>query len=201
MILLRITIFCISFCFFDFARSMELNNLDEGYFRFLSQQNDEIKCPQEQPSHEAIASFVEQSASVDQDDCACPYCNKIYSSPSNCDRHIKRCHLKNGIISKKILIVEKNVPCTRCDKKFAETKDLELHIDRAHMPYAARPLGCSLCGMRFLKKSELEKHANMPHDKLVILYCKYCPFRTLKESALSTHARNQHLLNVINNLS
>lgn len=134
----------------------------------------------------------------------CPFCNKIFNDPSNCNRHKKihtgdqslyKCHICHKQVksstSYKLHMShhtgEGFYDCTYCPRKFHRESDLVLHL-RSHT--GERPFTCLICEKKFISSSALKRHilihVGIKHK------CSECPSSFSRADDLKIHFNKFH---------
>lgn len=106
---------------------------------------------------------------------SCENCNKIFTDPSNLQRHIRsqhvgaRCHT-----------------CTECGKTFATSSGLKQH---QHIHSSIKPFQCEVCLKAYTQFSNLCRHKRMHADCRQQIKCKDCGQAFSTMTSLSKHKR------------
>ncbi|XP_076087316.1 MDS1 and EVI1 complex locus protein EVI1-A-like isoform X2 [Mytilus galloprovincialis] len=105
----------------------------------------------------------------------CENCDKIFTDPSNLQRHIRsqhvgaRCHT-----------------CTDCGKTFATSSGLKQH---QHIHSTIKPFQCEVCFKAYTQFSNLCRHKRMHADCRQQIKCKDCHQLFSTVTSLSKHKR------------
>lgn len=106
---------------------------------------------------------------------SCENCNKIFTDPSNLQRHIRsqhvgaRCHT-----------------CAECGKTFATSSGLKQH---QHIHSSIKPFQCEVCLKAYTQFSNLCRHKRMHADCRQQIKCKDCGQAFSTMTSLSKHKR------------
>ena len=105
----------------------------------------------------------------------CDHCDKIFSDPSNLQRHIRAQH--HGARSH---------TCSECGKTFATSSGLKQH---QHIHSSVKPFQCEVCLKAYTQFSNLCRHKRMHADCRQQIKCKDCGQSFSTTTSLSKHKR------------
>ena len=105
----------------------------------------------------------------------CEHCDKIFSDPSNLQRHIRAQH--HGARSH---------TCDACGKTFATSSGLKQH---QHIHSSVKPFQCEVCLKAYTQFSNLCRHKRMHADCRQQIKCKDCGQSFSTMTSLSKHKR------------
>lgn len=106
---------------------------------------------------------------------ACENCEKIFTDPSNLQRHIRSQHLGARCHT-----------CTECGKTFATSSGLKQH---QHIHSTVKPFQCEVCFKAYTQFSNLCRHKRMHADCRQQIKCKDCHQTFSTVTSLSKHKR------------
>lgn len=114
---------------------------------------------------------------------ACKICNKIYTSPSVLNNHMKTKHIKTD---RELLVENKIYKCEFCNKEFDRLKGVKLHIKNIHM---SEKLECNQCEKILNNVESLLQHTIRMHvDKTKCTICG----EFMQPYLLSKHNKKYH---------
>ena len=108
----------------------------------------------------------------------CDICQKILSSKSNLENHVKAVHANT-----------KDYVCKMCD--FATTTDsgLRSHINHKHKP---KKFPCNECDHVSQSSGNLERHKKHIHINIKDVRCIKCDMAFKTKGEMSTHVKRKH---------
>ncbi|CAG2191289.1 PRDM16 [Mytilus edulis] len=106
---------------------------------------------------------------------SCENCNKIFTDPSNLQRHIRSQH-----------VGARSHTCTECGKTFATSSGLKQH---QHIHSSIKPFQCEVCLKAYTQFSNLCRHKRMHADCRQQIKCKDCGQAFSTMTSLSKHKR------------
>ena len=105
----------------------------------------------------------------------CEHCEKIFTDPSNLQRHIRSTH-----------VGARSHTCQECNKTFATSSGLKQH---QHIHSSVKPFQCEVCLKAYTQFSNLCRHKRMHADCRQQIKCKDCGQAFSTVTSLSKHKR------------
>ena len=106
---------------------------------------------------------------------ACEHCEKIFTDPSNLQRHIRSQHMG-----------ARSHACPECGKTFATSSGLKQH---QHIHSSVKPFQCEVCLKAYTQFSNLCRHKRMHADCRQQIKCTDCGQAFSTITSLSKHKR------------
>uniref|UniRef100_A0A8W8JS00 PR domain zinc finger protein 16 n=1 Tax=Magallana gigas TaxID=29159 RepID=A0A8W8JS00_MAGGI len=106
---------------------------------------------------------------------SCENCDKIFTDPSNLQRHIRSQH-----------VGARSHACGECGKTFATSSGLKQH---QHIHSSVKPFQCEVCLKAYTQFSNLCRHKRMHADCRQQIKCKDCGQAFSTVTSLSKHKR------------
>ncbi|ELU12242.1 hypothetical protein CAPTEDRAFT_223464 [Capitella teleta] len=106
---------------------------------------------------------------------ACENCDKVFTDPSNLQRHIRSTH-----------VGARSHTCSECGKTFATSSGLKQH---QHIHSSVKPFQCEVCLKAYTQFSNLCRHKRMHADCRQQIKCKDCGQSFSTMTSLSKHKR------------
>ncbi|KAL5233361.1 hypothetical protein ACI65C_000771 [Semiaphis heraclei] len=105
----------------------------------------------------------------------CETCSKVFSDPSNLQRHIRTNHAG-----------ARSHACSECGKTFATSSGLKQHT---HIHSSVKPFQCEVCFKAYTQFSNLCRHKRMHADCRMQVKCDRCDQSFSTGTSLSKHKR------------
>ncbi|XP_049948005.1 transcription factor hamlet-like [Schistocerca serialis cubense] len=105
----------------------------------------------------------------------CENCSKVFSDPSNLQRHIRSHH-----------VGARSHACPECGKTFATSSGLKQHT---HIHSSVKPFQCEVCLKAYTQFSNLCRHKRMHADCRMQIKCAKCGDTFSTVTSLSKHKR------------
>ncbi|KAH3783415.1 hypothetical protein DPMN_161352 [Dreissena polymorpha] len=106
---------------------------------------------------------------------ACEHCEKVFTDPSNLQRHIRSQHMG-----------ARSHACPECGKTFATSSGLKQH---QHIHSSVKPFQCEVCLKAYTQFSNLCRHKRMHADCRQQIKCSDCGQAFSTITSLSKHKR------------
>ena len=106
---------------------------------------------------------------------SCENCDKVFTDPSNLQRHIRSQH-----------VGARSHACSECGKTFATSSGLKQH---QHIHSSVKPFQCEVCLKAYTQFSNLCRHKRMHADCRQQIKCKDCGQAFSTVTSLSKHKR------------
>ena len=106
---------------------------------------------------------------------ACEHCDKVFTDPSNLQRHIRSQHMG-----------ARSHACPECGKTFATSSGLKQH---QHIHSSVKPFQCEVCLKAYTQFSNLCRHKRMHADCRQQIKCSDCGQAFSTITSLSKHKR------------
>ena len=87
---------------------------------------------------------------------------------------------------------EKNYKCEYCSKRFKREYDFLKHVRILHKSQTKEDFSCDLCSKIFTTLMSLKKHKWNYHESVKKYYCDICGLAFLKTSELNLHVNKVH---------
>lgn len=149
----------------------------------------------EEPETEAHDSFMPENLDSD-DNCSsspptrtpkpvaqhkCEYCSKVFKETGKLDRH--RC---------KGRVYRPFHACDQCDEVFKRIDRLQSHVRNKHNVKPAVTYKCDMCGWKYARLYDLNKHWNVVHVNQEQCVCDGCGMKFVDESNMVEHRKTVH---------
>lgn len=117
----------------------------------------------------------------------CSFCHLQFHATKDMNLHIKTMH---GFDTDLI-----NYYCAHCPFSSNQKSALESHIKTLHFGLPAKEIKCSLCGIGFINKQNLNKHLAKKHQLRDPdhFYCDRCTFTSKIKGKVTQHMQRVHM--------
>lgn len=117
----------------------------------------------------------------------CSFCHLQFHATKEMNLHIKSVH---GYNTELIIYY-----CAHCTYSSNQKTVLESHIKTLHFGLPAKNIKCSLCGIAFVNKQNLNKHLAKKHQLRdpELFYCDRCTFTSKIKGKVTSHMQRVHV--------
>lgn len=117
----------------------------------------------------------------------CSFCHLQFHATKDMNLHIKTVHGYNTDLI--------NYYCAHCPFSSNQKSVLESHIKTLHFGLPAKEIKCSLCGIAFINKQNLNKHLAKKHQLRDpdLFYCDRCSFTSKIRGKVNSHMQRVHM--------